>query len=97
MHELYAHRGCASCDMVLRHLIAHLDKSSWTNEKKKRGKPQNVNLVIVWESLGKNCLKTFSDFVGICSTAELSGRQFRIGSALTTHNLLVRHCKNMAV
>lgn len=58
MHELYAHRGCASCDMVLRHLIAHLDKSSWTNEKKKRGKPQNVNLVIVWESLGKNCLKT---------------------------------------
>lgn len=51
MHELYAHRGCASCDMVWRHLIAHLDKSSWTNEKKKRGKPQNVNLVIVWEKI----------------------------------------------
>ena len=47
MHELYAHRGCASCDMVLRHLIAHLDKSSWTNEKKKKGKPQNFNSVIV--------------------------------------------------
>lgn len=47
MHELYAYRGCASCDMVWRHLIAHLDKSSWTNEKKKRGKPQNFNLVIV--------------------------------------------------
>lgn len=42
MHELYAHRGCAICDMVWRHLIAHLDKSSWTNEKKKRGESHKI-------------------------------------------------------